>query len=245
MTHVVTPELVTVIREAIRAELGRARVELPARVERFDASDNTVDVQPLVRERVLEDGEFVARALPVLPRVPVAYMRWNGFVLRCPVAVGDIVSLRFQDRDLETWMSGSGAEVTPKSRRAHALDDAVAVPAPAPYAKAIAGLSDGALVMGREDGAGEVRVEVDGAMKIGPAAGSFASAAREGDATVVDATSDSAWVQYLIALHGAVVSLAGGVGSTPVAAAFAGANPSPPTTITGRVNAGSPTVEVA
>jgi len=86
-------------------------------------------------------------------------------------------------------------------------------------------------------------------------AGGLAEAARKGDATLVDSSTDAAAVNFLAAVEALVVAMnvvGGQPPSTPVTAANIAAfvaayrvlSPSPVTTITGKINAGSSKVKI-
>lgn len=247
---VTQPNQADMLRGAMRRALYEARTCIPARVERVRADEQAVDVQPLVRDRVSDGaGGEIAETGPVITRVPIQFMRWGGFVIRCSIAVGDIVTLSFADRSLETWLSGDGSLQDSPSRRAHDLSDAIATPGVSPWGAPVSGLADGALVIGREDGGGELRINADGSIAIGPATGQRAAAAREGDATIVDGGSDDTFIRWLLALHSVIAKL--GLLTTPpltpvgaTTTDYLAQFPTPPTTIAGRINDGSGNVEI-
>lgn len=181
--------LADIVRKAVNARLEQVRTMTPARVETFNPGDQTVDVQPLIR-RVRVDGETrIEEKLPIITAVPVQFLRWGGFVFRCGIKPGDSVSLVMSDRELEIFLSAPVADlVTPQSRRMLSINDAVATPGFGVWADPIPGLADMELVIGREDGTGELRIGVDGAMRFGPAAAVFEPAIK-GDTLVTSLQS--------------------------------------------------------
>lgn len=152
--------------------LAHARTLIPARVEAWHPDEQTIDAVPLVGRKERHEGqEIVVRPVP-MARIPVSFPRFAGFVMRCPIADGDIVCLMASDRCLDEWLSGSGAEVVTDDPRAHDLDDCIALPGISPWGKPITSLGDGTLYIGREDGSGGFRVHADGTVDLdagGPA----------------------------------------------------------------------------
>jgi hypothetical protein len=156
------PSLADLLRRAQGRALMDLRTCLVAEVVRWRPDIQAVDVQPLVRHVEDVAEEEAPSDYPVVTRVPVQFPRWGGFVLRMPLAEGDKVLLLVSDRELTRWLQSDGGRVTPGRRRTHHLDDAVALPGISTWAAPVPGLEDGDLVLGREDGAGEVRIKPSG-----------------------------------------------------------------------------------
>lgn len=118
------------IRNALRDFSSRTHVCLPARVEKYDHTQQRVEVKPLLR-RAYADG--VVEPMPVVVNVPLIWPRSGGAQMTMPVAKGDTVMLVMADRSIDRWLS-QGGEVTPDDRRQHDLSDAIAVPGLVPFA---------------------------------------------------------------------------------------------------------------
>ena len=118
-----------VIIRAIKAELKKSRVMIPAKVIKKNSSQN-VDVQPLFKTRYI-DGEV--KDLPPIQHVPVSMIMGVDYSIKVPVAVGDIGYLIFCDRDLDSFLAGSGEILEPNSSRAHDYADAVFSPGLVPF----------------------------------------------------------------------------------------------------------------
>lgn len=112
------------LRRALRQFSSEIFVSLPARVERYDHTQQRADVLPLLR-RAYADG--VTEDMPVIPDVPVIWPRSGGAQMTMPVKRGDTVMLVFADRAIDNWLS-QGGNIEPNDRRQHDLSDAVAIP---------------------------------------------------------------------------------------------------------------------
>lgn len=119
-----TPPLDEVIRLAILSAALRLRVMMPAQVIE-KTGPQRVTVQPSFKARYV-DG--TTKDLPTVLDVPVSFIQGADYSIKVPVAVGDTGYLLFADRNIETWLAGSGGIADPQDSRAHNLSDAVFVP---------------------------------------------------------------------------------------------------------------------
>lgn len=128
------------------------RVALPATVQSYDASMQTVDVKPLLRDQLEnEDGELDELSLPVINAVPVVFPGAGGFRLTFPIAAGDTVLLVFSDRSIDEWQD-LGTETTPQDVRRHALSDAIAIPGLHSHTSVWTGASTSGATLGKDGG---------------------------------------------------------------------------------------------
>jgi hypothetical protein len=120
-------ELLTTLMNKISEGLF---VAMPGSIEKYDATKQVADVKPLIQLPVLyDDGSEGLDTLPVIPCVPVFFMRGGGYYVSFPLQKGDAVLLLFCDRALDTFMDSTGSvAVDPKHLRAHDLSDAIAIP---------------------------------------------------------------------------------------------------------------------
>lgn len=202
------PDLAEVLRAAMREVSANLHVMIPAKVERYDPADGTIDAQPLVKDWLTRYGDYCSG--PVHTRVPVAFMRWGGFVFRAEPKAGDIVTLLYCDRALDNWVAGEDPtkEADPKRGRRHDLTDPIALIGPSIYGSPAPGLGDGELVLGREDGAGELRVKQDGSVLIGRQSGDHQAVARVTDEAVSDSGSDAGFWKWVAAVDAVCRGLA-------------------------------------
>src|SRR5574342_4931 len=122
--------LAEVIRAALDAQSRALRVALPGRVTAYNASRESVDVQPQLRDVLeTEDGDLVTENLPIIPDVPVCWPSGLGGTafMTFPLAAGDPVLLVCCDYDPGLWRS-TGQPGTPGDLRIHRLGHAVAYP---------------------------------------------------------------------------------------------------------------------
>lgn len=140
-------ELLNVLRDGIFRDL---RVSLPGRIESYDPSTQTADVQPLVGEVFDgDDGQPVKYQLPVVTSVPILFQGGGGFRVTFPLAAGDNVLLVFGDRSLDTYLSGGGI-TNPDTQRRHNLSDAFAIPGLHPTNAAWTGAEAGVVTIGKD-----------------------------------------------------------------------------------------------
>lgn len=158
------------LKDAIRTELAKMHLGLPARVTSYDPSSQSASVQPLLKEAYLnDDGEEEVTDLPEIHSVPVSFPSGGGWRIAFPLAAGDIVYLSFSERSLDRWQIGeSGQCVDPAEARVTDLSDAVVVAYIRPNTAPQQNLPTDSLVLGREDGSVQITlngdsVSIDGA----------------------------------------------------------------------------------
>lgn len=127
------------------------------RVEKFDPTKMTVDVQPLSKE--LDAGVY--RTPPQVLGVPVALIRGGGFVCRPWYAAGDVGILLYADHDIDR-IAEAGQECQPNTERNHAEEDAIFIGAFVPASKPVTGLPESALVLGTDTGSVYIAVTAGG-----------------------------------------------------------------------------------
>lgn len=137
------------LRETTKAQI---RVALPCKVLLYDPVTQTVDVQPLIDDRIQqEDGTFTALPFPVLPHVPVAFPAGGGFRLTFPLQLGDTGQVLFNDLSIDTWQNQGGHAQAPDGRR-HDISDAVFYPGLHADPQAWHGASVNAVTLGADTG---------------------------------------------------------------------------------------------
>lgn len=123
-----TPTLAELLNYAAEKQSAALRVALPARVKRYDADAQVVDVEPAIGDRFEgADGEVVSLALPVVCNVPLIFPGAGPWSVTFPVAVDDTVMLVFSDRSIDAW-TDQGGVTNPDDARRHHISDAVAYP---------------------------------------------------------------------------------------------------------------------
>lgn len=156
------------IRAAIDAAIDEARVALPGRVEAVDIEAQTVDVQPMILNRLIDDeGGVTQETLPVIPAVPISWPRGGGFFVTMPIETGDTGLIVFCDRSIDQWRAkGGSTPADPLDIRSHSLDGAVFVPGLHDSQNALADAHADNMVIG-QDGGIQIHVKPGGEIHLG------------------------------------------------------------------------------
>ena len=116
-------------RQRKQEEMAAAnlRVAVPGIIQSFDAIEQTVRVQPAIREMVTgSDYVPVPIELPALLDVPIVLPRAGDYVLTLPVQAGDECLVIFADQCMDAWWQNGGVQ-NPMERRRHDLSDGFAI----------------------------------------------------------------------------------------------------------------------
>lgn len=125
----VTPNLAELIDASLDARLDGLMTALPGRVMSYSSSDQTADVQPLIKAAYVDEtGARRVELLPIVTHVPIVFPGGGGNSHTWPVSEGDTVLLVFSTASLDKWLDGDGRAVDPGDDRRHNLSDAVAIP---------------------------------------------------------------------------------------------------------------------
>ena len=107
----------------------RTHVAYPGRVQSYNASTQTADVVPLIRQQVPQpDGSYALEELPVVPSVPVVWPRVGGWFVAMALVPGDTVQLVVNTSAIGHWRAGDGSVTDPGDLRRQHLSHAVAIP---------------------------------------------------------------------------------------------------------------------
>ncbi len=133
------------------------------KVTEYDEKTHKCSVQPLVQRRVrVSDEEETAETLPIIPNVPVWTPRTRKFFLIIPLEPGDIVTLIFAERSLDTFLSSNGVTpVDPIDFTTHELKDAIAFPGGYPFTVPVQNVPSGEMAMGRDGNGIQIRFSDD------------------------------------------------------------------------------------
>jgi len=118
-------ELLSLINDAIEEAVTGLRVCMPGRIEKYDPDTMLANVQPLLKIKFY--GRKTSELLPIINNVPVCHPRTGSALLRLPVASGDLVTLIFADRSIETWLADKAEPRESLDTRKHHLSDAFAI----------------------------------------------------------------------------------------------------------------------
>ena len=129
------------------------RVAMPGTVVSFDPVEQTVTVQPAIKERVIVDQDRTVQsvAMPLLLDVPIVFPRAGGFTLTMPVRAGDECLVIFADSCIDAWWSQGGVQVQAEKRR-HDLSDAFAIMGITSQPRRVTGYSTTSAQLRTDDG---------------------------------------------------------------------------------------------
>lgn len=103
------------------------RVAVPGIIQAFDSVEQTVRVQPAIREVVTgSDYTPVSIPLPELLDVPIVLPRAGDYVITLPVRAGDECLVIFADQCIDAWWQNGGVQ-NQMERRRHDLSDGFAI----------------------------------------------------------------------------------------------------------------------
>ena len=112
----------------INEAMFRARCCIPCIIQSYNSANNTVECQPAVRERIInEDGTIQYVQLPLLINVPVVFPGSANFDIKFPLSKNDECLVFFSDLSIDNfWQKGSVQN--PVEVRRHDLSDGMAIP---------------------------------------------------------------------------------------------------------------------
>lgn len=106
----------------------RIRCAIPAIIQSYDPGTNTVEAQPAIRERLVEeDGSIRYLNLPLLINVPVVFPSSGSASITFPIEKGDECLIIFSDLAIDNFWT-SGSVQNPIEVRRHDLSDGIAIP---------------------------------------------------------------------------------------------------------------------
>jgi len=115
--------LESAISTAIQTQLKDVHTMLPGQIVSFDAVSQTADIQIQLQRKV---GDTLVN-LPVLPGVPIRFLKSKAFSISFPLTAGDEVGVYIIERSIDNWLDQGGIQ-SPNDTRKFDLSDAYAVP---------------------------------------------------------------------------------------------------------------------
>ena len=112
----------------INEAMFRTRCCIPCVIQSYNKSERTVECQPAIREKVInEDGSVQYVNLPMLVNVPVVFPSSGSFGIEFPISSGDECLVLFSDLSIDNfWLKGKVQN--PVEVRRHDLSDGIAIP---------------------------------------------------------------------------------------------------------------------
>lgn len=134
------------------------RVAIPGIIQSFDPVEQTVVVQPTIKEKVLDDlGNISSINLPLLLDVPIVFPHTSGYALTMPISQGDECLVIFSDMCIDAWWKYGGIQDQDELRR-HDLSDAFAILGPCSQVKKISNYSTNACELRTLDGSQSIEI---------------------------------------------------------------------------------------
>jgi hypothetical protein len=145
------PDLRDVVTDWIERYLEQVHTATIGRVQSYDATTQTADVVPVIRQPLPQpDGALAYEDAPVLPSIPVVQPRTAGWFLALPVAAGDYVLVVTLEQSPGGWLAGDGGAQDAGDPRRHHLANAVAIPGVFPHNQRLAHAHAQHLVLGSD-----------------------------------------------------------------------------------------------
>lgn len=112
----------------INEAMFRTRCCIPCIVQSYNEGNNTVECQPAIRERIInEDGTIQYVQLPLLVNVPVVFPGSSDFELKFTLKQNDECLVLFSDLSIDNFWE-KGSLQNPVEVRRHDLSDGIAIP---------------------------------------------------------------------------------------------------------------------
>ena len=121
-----TANMSSLIETALESAGTGIRVAIPGIVQAWNAEEQTVTVQPAIREKVSMNGVRQEMNIPLLVDVPVVMPRAGGYSLVFVPKQGDECLVIFGDMCMDAWWQSGGIQSQADSRR-HDLSDGFAI----------------------------------------------------------------------------------------------------------------------
>jgi len=135
------------------------RVAIPGIIQSFDPVEQTVSVQPVLRERIRDSqGNMEFIQLPILLDVPIVLPRAGGYILTMPVSAGDECLVIFGDMCIDAWWSNGDIQNQIEKRR-HDLSDGFAVLGTWSQPKRVQNYSTDSVQLRTEDGTSSISLK--------------------------------------------------------------------------------------
>jgi hypothetical protein len=159
-----TPELGDLLQAAAEQSRFELHTAMPGQITAIYSGEDKLqfaDVLPCLRRQLPTEVDnpapLVDEDLPILPRVPIAFVQGGGWFISVPMKVGDFVLVVFAERSIDRWIAtakkSSQATISPGDVGMHTLDGAIALPVgPAPKGELLQGVSASELVIGKSGG---------------------------------------------------------------------------------------------
>lgn len=116
-------------REKLRSDvMFNLRCCIPCIVQSYDSEKGTVECQPAIREKIINQNEEIEyQNLPLLLDVPVVFPSTNSWSVSFPLKIGDECLVFFSDLSIDNFWEKGNVQ-NPIEDRRHDLSDGFAIP---------------------------------------------------------------------------------------------------------------------
>lgn len=116
-------------REKLRSDvMFNLRCCIPCIVQSYDPEKGTVECQPAIREKIINQNEEIEyRNLPLLLNVPVVFPSNSEYAVTFPLEKGDECLVLFSDLSIDNFWEKGNVQ-NPIEDRRHDLSDGIAIP---------------------------------------------------------------------------------------------------------------------
>ena len=116
-------------REKLRSDvMFNLRCCIPCIVQSYDPGKGTVECQPAIREKIINQNEEIEyQNLPLLLDVPVVFPSTDSWSVSFPLKIGDECLVFFSDLSIDNFWEKGNVQ-NPIEDRRHDLSDGFAIP---------------------------------------------------------------------------------------------------------------------
>lgn len=116
-------------REKLRSDvMFNLRCCIPCIVQSYDPEKGTVECQPAIREKIINQNEEIEyQNLPLLLDVPVVFPSTDSWSVSFPLKIGDECLVFFSDLSIDNFWEKGNVQ-NPIEDRRHDLSDGFAIP---------------------------------------------------------------------------------------------------------------------
>lgn len=129
--------------------------------------NQTVNVQPTVKDTIEQDGEIVSKDYPIIPRVPVFIMSSKDYFISFPIKVNDPCLLLFSKHSIDKYASVDNPDIVDSEDLSnHDINNAIALVGIISPATKINEISSNNFIVGKKDGSSKIIITSDNKVQI-------------------------------------------------------------------------------
>lgn len=137
-------------------------VAAPGIVKRFYPEDQSVDVQLVIREKILIKQDYESIKVPLLGKLPIVFPAGGDYCMTFPIQEGDECLVVFADTCIDSWWQNGGEENEQIMVRRHDLSDGFAIVGVRSNKRALANYNESAVEIRNEDASVKIQLDDDG-----------------------------------------------------------------------------------